>query len=142
MNELLNEICKAIYIDADKLHIVFETNNKQLVYCVESDCCSQAWIEHIENPEVLINEPIIEVICKDYSSVRNDDEYGNDYIDSFGYTFKTHKGYCDMEFRNSHNGYYGASIELQPEAIIKYDVTNGKKWIVYKADAIELIKLV
>jgi hypothetical protein len=38
-----------------------------------------------------------------------------DYLDILMFTLKTDRGWIDIELRNSHNGYYGGTIEYRGE---------------------------
>jgi hypothetical protein len=43
------------------------------------------------------------------------DEDGYDVVQDGFWTIATDRGYLDLEVRNSHNGYYGGSVEYREE---------------------------
>ena len=104
MKEIFGEYIRAIYRNEDNTYLAFIRNDRRFwVYETIGDCCSYSWFESINNPENIIGERIIgiEIKFEDGSL----DEQGR-FIKSYGWTFKTQKGYTDIEFRNASNGYY------------------------------------
>lgn len=80
-------------------------------YCY-GDCCSSTWIENVENPEVLIGSPVL--TAEDVGSMKEDEEvHGFEYIAFYGFQISTLKGRCDIDYRNSSNGYYGGSLNFE-----------------------------
>ena len=108
MKELLQEIVCGIYTNQERDILAFQTvtSDSFLVYAAEGDCCSQSWFESINNPENIIGAEIIGLEIK---PVVEKDGPG---LLAYGITLKTEKGYCDIEYRNENNGYYGGSCEL------------------------------
>ncbi len=78
------------------------------------DCCSQTWIEAIDDPDALCGV-VLEVedvempesvqrvtpLCQD-----------PDCVQFYGLRVTTSAGRCVIEYRNNSNGYYGGSLEL------------------------------
>jgi hypothetical protein len=73
------------------------------------DCCSHSWIEHVEGEEHLLGQPIRRVE-EVYLSRQDHPEF--DCLQSYSFKIWTDRGICDIEFRNSSNGYYGGEIEF------------------------------
>lgn len=116
MKELLENRISYIYMDKEKECLVFMDNwcDQFWAYATEAECCSTTWFESINNPENMINEKIIGIEVKPEKDC--DSSSDDDVIVAYGYTIKTAKGYTDIEFRNSSNGYYGGSCHYIHDA--------------------------
>lgn len=81
-------------------------NGRYLIGSLEADCCSQSWFADITGVDALLGGTIAhaeEVDEKECEDGRTRQEYDRVY----GIKVTTNKGYCDIVFRNSSNGYYG-----------------------------------
>lgn len=89
-------------------------NGEYLAYRTNGDCCSETWFSAINGATVLDDQTVIDVVereAADAPGTRQDEDQ------IYGYTLVTAKGHCDIEFRNSSNGYYGGScyrIDFDP----------------------------
>lgn len=127
MNELTNKIVRKIELDLNNQHYLkFTTNEGELIYRTEGDCCSETWFADIVGINSLLNSKINKVEKIKTEQVKDSDaEYGQwsikgynlndgrcrqDYDQIYGYKIHTNKGITDIIFRNSSNGYYGGSI--------------------------------
>lgn len=129
MKELLNKVIKKIFISEGESHIKFIlSDNSEMIYVTDADCCSETWFSDFTGIDCLINQEILEVeelllpINKLLLAQRSRQEYDELY----GYCFKTQKGYATLEYRNSSNGYYGGSCSL----FIPFQ-RNDKKEIIF-----------
>lgn len=105
-NKKILEVLK----DEDNYLLKFVTDWGDFKFQAYGDCCSKSWFESFDNLENLIGEVVLDVIEKDEN--KNDETLEDgDVIRFYSFTFKTPKGYADLEMRNSSNGYYGGSIE-------------------------------
>jgi len=117
MKELFKQYISHIYMDDDKNYLVFLNKTGQWVYSPEDDCCSTSSFKSIENAENIINEWIIGIEEKPaYGFLIEEHLCERNTVTIYGYTLKTNKGYCDIEFRNESNGYYGGSCEFINDA--------------------------
>lgn len=76
------------------------------------DCCSSSWFEHCEGGDVLQDAILLEYDgdAEGESDAEDDDD---DHVITVNFLrFKTTKGYCTIEFRNSSNGYYSGWCEV------------------------------
>lgn len=126
MIELFGQCIKHIYTDDDKEYLVFINNLDNFwTYYAEKDCCSYSWFESINNPENLIDARVIGIEEKDEDyEEENFKEDSDEVIKIYGYTLKTYKGYTDIEFRNSSNGYYGGDCIFMHDA--KLEMADSK----------------
>jgi hypothetical protein len=125
MKEIFKQTISAIYIDEDSQYLVFiaKWGEPYWVYHASAECCSRSWFESINNPENLLCEEIIGIEEKPDSETNGESCDRHDYFTTvYGYTLKTNKGYTDIEFRNSSNGYYGGSCEFVPDAKLIFPV--------------------
>ena len=79
-------------------------------------CCSQSWIESIEGKEDIIGNEIINIIEHNLPS---EDTSDNELLQFYNYEIITSQGSCVIDFRNSSNGYYGGSLDLMRNSIVK-----------------------
>ena len=79
----------------------------------EGDCCAHCYIEHIAGSDALAPGAVINEI-RDVGSSTESEDYSESYSvsESWGHLFVTTKGYCTIEMRVDHNGYYGGSLEV------------------------------
>lgn len=102
---LTGKIILAIYLSEDKKAIKFETSDGEIIAKTDGDCCSNTWIENIENPEAAIGFVInAENIIID--KIRDDEGL----IQFYGFKIETEKGTCVIDYRNESNGYYGGGL--------------------------------
>ena len=80
------------------------------VWETEGDCCSESWFSDIVNPQALFGAVVLTVECIEMEEIGYSVEDGRcrQEVDAaYGYKITTSKGWCDIVFRNSSNGYYG-----------------------------------
>ena len=113
MQELIGKTVTNILINQTQTVLKFETDGGTVAYYVDGDCCSESWFADIIGVECLLGQKVLtserviwdEIIDDDGRSLQDEDKI---------YCIKliTTKGYIDIIFRNSSNGYYGGWIEL------------------------------
>lgn len=81
----------------------------------EGDCCSKSWIEHISGTDHLLNQLITRTETTNCPCIDNND---NNYIKAYSYKIYTNKGICELEMRNSSNGYYGGWLNFYPTSLL------------------------
>jgi len=78
----------------------------------EGDCCASCYIQHVSGAEALYDAMIFEVETIDSSPEMQAQDTDTDCVsESWGHRIRTSKGYCTIEMRLDHNGYYGGSLE-------------------------------
>lgn len=116
---LKNKIITALYKSDDNGELSFKVHDNEYInFVAVGDCCSTTWFEHFSGIENLISNQIIDIEEVDMSHLNEDinEESGcYDEIQVYGIKIKTTKGYVDIEFRNSSNGYYGGWVETYKE---------------------------
>lgn len=106
-------VFKEIIVNEDKTEIVFITEN-DIIYKMfhEQDCCESVWIEDIcGDLNDLIGSPIL--IAEKSTNYEN--PIDKQYDDSFTWTFyklATNKGYVDLRWYGTSNGYYSEEINI------------------------------
>lgn len=116
MNELLGSTVLKVSISEDHTILVFDTDLGRFYYQTFGDCCSETWIDSLTGFDVLIGSPILthEAVEMPAPAHRVPD-YKNHFqeeLEDYGVKLTTAKGYVDIVYRNSSNGYYGGSINL------------------------------
>ncbi len=109
---LIGKTIMAISVATDKKAIKFDlSDGESLVARTEGDCCSETWIEYLENPELAIGAPVLSV---EHVPMRNNaaprNICGNDFVQYYGCKIRTAKGDMLLEYRNASNGFYGGSL--------------------------------
>lgn len=111
MKELMGKTIEAIFVGEGEHEITFKTDTGYLTYIADGDCCSETWFADILGVSALIGGTVTSVeeaeIVHDDDGSRTRQEYDKVY----GFKITTNKGYADIAFRNSSNGYYGGWID-------------------------------
>lgn len=103
---LVGKTVESVFISDDKYALKFVlADGTEIIARVGADCCSETWIESLENPENLLGT-IRSVEEKDLKDAWQD----GDFIQFYGCEITSEKGYCLIDYRNSSNGYYGGSL--------------------------------
>lgn len=108
---LVGKTITGIKLASDKEAILFQTTDGDVVAKCDADCCSQTWIENIEN--TVREFPALVVAAEDIEDglpepVEDDPEH--DYLQLYGLKITTDKGVIVIDYRNASNGYYGGSL--------------------------------
>lgn len=96
-------------------NIYLETDDGTYKLQPVGECCAVCYIEHVSGSDAMSPGAVIwevEDIESPVPIIDADDSYG-DVIEAWGHLFKTSKGYCSLEMRLQHNGYYGGSLEVR-----------------------------
>jgi len=112
MNPLIGKTLIGVKLAKDKDKIMFQTTGGDIVARCKGECCSNTWIESIENtvrefPALVTAAHEIEDGLPD--SVSGHPEH--DYLQFYGFKVTTDKGVIVLDYRNESNGYYGGSLE-------------------------------
>lgn len=113
MKELIGVKIFGLRINEDQSILVFDTDRGAIAYEVWGDCCSETWFADITGVAALIggNVRAVEDVNMDgYNTL--DGRTRQEYDLAYGVKLTTDKGYADIVFRNSSNGFYGGDIEL------------------------------
>ncbi len=111
----IGKTISAAFINEDKTSIRFDlSNGTRLFLHTEGDCCSETWIEHVDNFEYATRATITgteTVSLGECIATRQDsDQLYAAYI-SVEHPKYPQQLRLAIEFRNSSNGYYGGDIE-------------------------------
>ena len=125
-NVLVGKRINGLFIGDDAWALVFrDINGRHYCFRTENDCCNTVWFNHVNGVETVLGEGnvfdilrgamITGVESKGWTDDRTD-ENGYDVVQDGFWTIATDRGYIDLEVRNSHNGYYGGSVEYDAES--------------------------
>lgn len=112
MKELIGKKITGLRINEDQSVLVFDTDQGAVGYVTYGDCCSETWFADITGVSALLGGTVQtadEIGMEGYSV--DDGRTRQEYDEAYGYKLTTDKGYADIVFRNSSNGYYGGSID-------------------------------
>ena len=120
---LVGKRINGLFIGDDAWALVFrDINGRHYCFRTKNDCCNTVWFNHVNGVETVLGEGnlfdilrgamITGVENKGWTEDRAD---GYDVIQDGFWTISTDRGYIDLEVRNSHNGYYGGSVEYDEE---------------------------
>jgi hypothetical protein len=118
---LVGERINSILLNDDNNRLIVRTiNGQEFHYYTSGDCCNTVWINHMTGVNVLGEGNTFDILRgalvtgaedKGWGENRTDEDEWDVIQDGF-FTLKTDRGYIDFEVRNSHNGYYGGSFEV------------------------------
>lgn len=114
MKELVGETVKEVWINDDSTAMVFKTESgKELCYYTWGDCCSESWFSSVTGFGNLIGREVknvterVEITGLPSERQEEDKLYGYLIeVPNPNYSFYF-PDYCEIEFRNASNGYYG-----------------------------------
>ena len=114
VNVLVGKVLTEVLVVDDE--IVFTTkDNKKYKMCHWQDCCESVYIESIIGDlSDLVGEQILvaeEVSSDDAEPIDPDDAKWGTFTWTF-YKFATRKGYVDIRWYGSSNGYYSESVDF------------------------------
>ena len=123
---LVGKRINGLFIGDSAWALVFrDINGRHYCFRTENDCCNTVWFNHVNGVETVLGEGnvfdilrgamITGVESKGWTDDRTD-ENGYDVVQDGFWTIATDRGYIDLEVRNSHNGYYGGSVEYDAES--------------------------
>jgi hypothetical protein len=98
--------------DGNYLRFTFD-DHRVAEFVAYGDCCSHTWVNDLNGVDALLGYLIVSCVTKEMDKPDEDeDEDDGDVVQHYGYTITTQKGYFDLLFRTSSNGYYGGSLDL------------------------------
>jgi hypothetical protein len=114
MKELIGKKILELKVSADESSLIFITDAGSVWYETEGDCCSTSWFADVTGVQALIGGVVVssEEVSMDSYNV-NDGRGRSEEDQAYGYKLTTDKGYVDIVFRNSSNGYYGGWMSLR-----------------------------
>ena len=113
-NQLINKTILNISINEDKTEVIIETENEFFKLFHNRDCCEDVWLESIteDYKDILINEKILVAEERANCDIDEDKKIGNNDSETWTfYKLATQKGYVDMRWVGSSNGYYSEDVQ-------------------------------
>lgn len=113
MEELIGKVVVGLRVGEGEEYLVFDhPDGTHTTYETYGDCCSETWFADIVGVDNLLCATVMEVEYMDIDGDECDERCRQEYDEHYGVKLKTNKGYVDIVYRNSSNGYYGGSIDL------------------------------
>lgn len=116
--EMRGQTFDRVFTRHNDTELVFENSEVRFVFFHQQDCCESVCIEDIVGDlEDLQGEPLLLAEEVDGEGPAPAEE---DYVDSYTWTFykfATRKGYVDVRWYGTSNGYYSESVDLVREAV-------------------------
>lgn len=110
MNPLIGKKVTAVYLAEDNMAIRLDVDGgPPIVARTYGDCCSETWIESLDNVDALIGGTVqsVENIELPEQEAKTEDY---DVIQFYGCRIVTDRGHCTIDYRNRSNGYYGGDL--------------------------------
>ena len=126
--DLVGKHVLGVQMNTGKDVVRFITTTGVLDYECYGDCCSESWVNHVNDIGNLIDATVTLVEEFDFHSMLGiePEPTRQDSDEVLFHKVHTNKGTCLIEFRNSSNGYYGGNFEKtecrEPKAL--KDVTE------------------
>lgn len=109
MKELVGKTILGISVNPIQSILAIETDQGNENYETYGGCCSETWFADITGVNALLGGTVISV--EDMELPDNpDDRCRQEHDQFYGVKIITNKGYADIVYRNSSNGYYGGEI--------------------------------
>jgi len=112
-NDLLGRTLYRAEADGDELRL-YLTDTNYVRFYHEQDCCESVYIEDIcGDLQDLVGEPLL--IAEEVSDDAYEAEHASEYSESYTWTFykfATRKGYVDVRWYGTSNGYYSESVSV------------------------------
>lgn len=119
MKELIGKIVSGLRINDDQSVLTFDhPDGTNTSYFAEGDCCSETWFADITGISALLGGTVRHVEDVELPSVE-DGRTRQKWDEFYGVKLSTDKGFADIVYRNSSNGYYGGHIGLYTDFIPK-----------------------
>jgi hypothetical protein len=117
MKELIGKTITGLFVNEDQSGLMFtHPDNEKTCYETYADCCSETWFADITGVSALLDSTVLEVENTDLLETE-DGRTRQEYDRFYGVKLKTTKGYVDIVYRNSSNGYYGGEIEYKAQGL-------------------------
>ncbi|MDB5541607.1 MAG: hypothetical protein JWQ89_3334 [Devosia sp.] len=129
LNDLVGKVVQSLWVEEGEHNLVIKTDGGDCNLHVEGDCCSESWFADFLGVDTLLNQSVVkveEVEMPDYDT--NDNRGRQDEDQVYGYRFTTARGYADLIFRNSSNGYYGGWLNVSDNQSIEGFVPILSDW--------------
>ena len=111
IKELVGTTIVGIGVDRDGHNMVLDTDKGQCILSAVGDCCSETWFSDFLGVDTILGQRVSKVEEIELPNYNVDDGRGRQEHDEvYGYRFTTQRGYADLVFRNSSNGYYGGEL--------------------------------
>lgn len=103
-----------VYTNGHDTELIFENDVERYTFFHSQDCCESVSIEDIcGDLSDLVDSPLT---MADESCSGGENKYGDTYTWTF-YKFATFKGFVDVRWYGSSNGYYSESVDLRYEML-------------------------
>ncbi len=106
---------RGVAYKGDTLYI--STNCGVFVCTPEGDCCASCYIQHISGTEALAVGAVIASVEDIELPDVPDDERSDEVSHVWGHKIRTDKGWCSIEMRVDHNGYYGGWLSVSEQDV-------------------------
>jgi hypothetical protein len=113
---LVGKTIERVLISSNKMELGFElTGGERMAFYTDGDCCSQSWIEAVENVDSLIGGKVTganEIDMGDVTDTYDEaDPPPQEFVQAYGVEVSVEgRPTFKLEFRNASNGYYGGSL--------------------------------
>lgn len=111
LNNKLSSIAQEMTSSGERILFRFVDGSAR-IFGVAADCCSESWIEHLEQPDNIEGAIILSVVDSgtvDEFNIENT-KSGNSCINVYQTIFRTDRGDITLEYRNASNGMYGGYL--------------------------------
>ena len=119
MNPLIGKTLTGIKIAKDRVALLFQTTDGDVLVLVDADCCSYTWVESVELPALGFPALVtaVEELDLPEPSAPKESAFHKDpeVLAYYGCKIGTDKGDIVIDYRNDSNGYYGGSLSWPGE---------------------------
>ncbi len=126
MKALVGKRITGIFVGTGDETLLFKTDKGDVVYSTDADCCSETWFADITGVDNLLGAIVRQAEDIENPDTNTEDGRTRQQDDkAYGVKLVTDRGYADIIYRNSSNGYYGGSISKDDHG--EYSTEGMKK---------------
>lgn len=114
IESFIGKVFTDVIVDEDEatIRFVVDENESYLMYH-QQDCCESVYIESIVGDVAdLVGEPILLAEEAENGDREENDDFAYDSNTWTFYKLATRKGYVDIRWHGSSNGYYSESVDI------------------------------
>jgi hypothetical protein len=118
MQNLVGRKVRELFVSDAQSVLVFKLDDGEAIYDCIGDCCSETWVADIVGVDRLLGQTVLKAEWMAVEAVE-DGRSRQESDDFYGIKLTTTRGYVDIVYRNSSNGYYGGWMERSEEAVYR-----------------------
>lgn len=115
---LVDETIVQAFLNEGYIYLSLDTG-RNIALVPEGDCCANCYINGINFSEQLLGTIIsVDELDGGQEIEKTESGYEGNHIDIWGHRIHTTQGFCTIDMRTEHNGYYSGRLLMKDAKII------------------------